>query len=345
MDNIDRNTKGKILFEQAINLGFDSFHVSEYLPQVGICVMELPAGQKGLKLMIEAADNGYAQAQYALGIYYLFESIHREVKVENIESDLERFEALRALEKQESQEGIELLKLAALQYHGNACLVLGDIYSPNHYCKASYYFTTDEHKALGYYKMGASAGNADAMCRLGVAYYLGFGVQADDTSAFVWFCKSRDNGGKLMWVYLGDCYLNGCGTNADIPKAIAAYENSLKNMNYLSSLFYVVKLKLACIFRGDFGFEYADFDRAYSLIKSVEENDSEYNTARKMLEEMPEAEAQYIIWKKTGQTKINTEYKGAGGDYDDKEQSVYIVFLIILVLAITLLPYFMEAIM
>ena len=157
------------LYEQALNLDFlEKFHKGIYITQIGLVPMILPAGNSGLSLIIAAANQGYAQAQYQLSLYYLFEREHRHADVSHIENDHDRFSALRALERDEQHKGLILLETAARQNHGDACLLLGDIYCENRYCGGRpSSIILDNQKAFAYYHKGAHAGCEDSMYRVG----------------------------------------------------------------------------------------------------------------------------------------------------------------------------------
>ncbi len=308
--------KAKQLYDEAINLDFlEQFFETVYVSKIGLANFFMPGGKKGLCLMQEAADRGYSPAQYQMALYYLFERHHKEAAVSNIEDDHARYRALSELESQEEEKGLRLLHLAADQNHGEACLLLGDIFCENMFCGAlSKSIQEDDRKAFAYYQKGARAGNCDAMYWVALFYYYGRGIAENNEEAFSWLLKAQQAGCDMVWLQLGECYMCGYGTEQDIPLAIDAFErvlaDSYGNKNG-------AKIKLAYIYRGQFGFEYADIQKAYTMLNSVSKDAEDYySTAREMLAEMPQAEAEYRRWKANQEYHAsNSSTSGGGGCY------------------------------
>lgn len=305
--------KAQQLYNEAISLDFlNKFHEAFYAPEVGLAPLA-GSGRKGLQLMKESADLGYSKAQYQLGIFYLFDHYHRDAIYEQITDPHEKYTTREKLEKQDIQNGVSQLEHAAQQNHGDACLLLGDIYCEHFFCgglahNLDHY---NANKAFSYYKRAAELGNADAMYRLGRCHYHGWGTSENDNSAFLWFCKARDAGCKMMWTQLGECYMNGLGTCEDIPKAIQAFEQALKERDVGFSD--AVKCKLAIIYQGGRGFRYADFTKAEQYAAAISDDSKEASLAREILADIPKAKSEYNQWKATQATSKSTS--GSGGCY------------------------------
>lgn len=173
------------LYNQAIRLDFlKKFHEGIYVTQIGLVPMCFPAGSEGLSLITAAANQGYAPAQYQLALYYLFEHEHRKAATKHIEDNHTRFAACQTLERNEQGKGMQLLESVAHQNHGDACLLLGDIYSENTYCGGRPFGTVQNNqKAFEYYNKGAHSACADAMYRLGCCYYYGEGTAESNATA------------------------------------------------------------------------------------------------------------------------------------------------------------------
>ncbi len=278
----------KQLYEEAIGLDFlQRFPNTQYVTKIGLVPLIMPAGKDGYEMMLDAANKDYAPAQYSLGVYYLFERHHQKAAVDSIEDPYARANALLALEAEESKNGIALLKKAAEQNNGEACLLLGDIFCEHVFCGGTTRnVTPDNLQAVRYYAHGAAAGNMDAMYRLGCCHYYGWGTAEGDETAFKWFCNARDAGCKLMWCQLGECYMNGYGTGVNISEAIHAFEQvfQCKDERFSDQ----AKVKLATIFAGYHGTSYKDFPRARKLLESVPESSDGYEVAQEILNKIAE---------------------------------------------------------
>lgn len=288
-------------YNQAIRLDFSKkFHEGIYVTQIGLVPMCFPAGSEGLSLITAAANQGYAPAQYQLALYYLFEHEHRKAATKHIEDNHTRFAACQTLERNEQGKGMQLLESAAHQNHGDACLLLGDIYSENTYCGGRPFGTVQNNqKAFEYYNKGAHSACADAMYRLGRCYYYGEGTAESNATAFIWFCRAQEAGCTLVYAFLGDCYMNAYGTTEDIPKAISYLSRDLSDSH--SGFHDSSAIKLACIYRGERGFQYANPAKAKELLTSIASNSDMYDAAQQMLTDMPAAEQEFRAWQQRTQ--------------------------------------------
>lgn len=207
-----QSTKAQSLYVEAISLNppEERFQLGFYILDFSSAGFLNTPGHRGLALMEESANLGYAEAQYQMGLYCLFEDEHLSV-LEN--------------PQQEMLSGVKWLAHAARQNHGDACLVLGDCYSEHFRQYGHSIMGIDNEKSIRYYERGAEADCTNAMCRLAKLYYDGL-VEEDDEAAYSWISRACDAGANL-WPELGECYMNARGTPKDIPKAIHAFEQSI----------------------------------------------------------------------------------------------------------------------
>jgi TIR domain/Sel1 repeat len=84
----------------------------------------------------------------------------------------------------------------------------------------------DYANALPLLQKAASAGNTDAMYRLGVLYANAHGVAQDYAQARMWFQKAADAGNAEGMNYLGVLYQKGQGGTRDLGKARLLYEKA-----------------------------------------------------------------------------------------------------------------------
>lgn len=80
----------------------------------------------------------------------------------------------------------------------------------------------------------ADLGDANAQCKLGVAYRLGKGVEQDIASAVLWFGYAAVQGHKFGQYCLGLCYLHGQGVNRDHKEALSWFEKAATRQHVLA---------------------------------------------------------------------------------------------------------------
>ena len=178
----------------------------------------------GWDLFQRAAEMGYADAQYALGMEYL----------EHIQEILPRAAA--------KAEGAKWLEKAAEQGHVGAQLALAKCYATGKGVKR------DEAKAFEIYRKAADAGSAEAMYELRDFYNLGWGgVTVDRAKAAELLRKSAEKGYVEAQRSLGlDCQ-HGYNTPIDLPEAVkwytlAAAQGDSSSKAYLEQLKDVIPL-------------------------------------------------------------------------------------------------------
>jgi TPR repeat protein len=72
---------------------------------------------------------------------------------------------------------------------------------------------------VAWFRKAASAGNADAMHRLAIAYNNGHGVRQDDAQAAAWYRRAADLGQGSSMFYLGTMCWGGRGVKQDYAEA------------------------------------------------------------------------------------------------------------------------------
>jgi len=114
----------------------------------------------------KAAQQGYPQAQFALGMVYL---------------------AGQGVAKDDA-EAVSWFRTAAEQGHAPAQDHLGSMY------KNGRGIAQDDGEAVGWYRKAADQGYAPAQTNLGTMYLRGQGVAKDDAEAVSWYRKAADQG-------------------------------------------------------------------------------------------------------------------------------------------------------
>jgi TPR repeat protein len=114
----------------------------------------------------EAAEEGYAKAQYNLGVMY----------------------AIGSGVPENDAKAVEWYTKAAEQEHAKAQYNLGVMYDIGNGVPE------DDAKAVEWYSKAAEQEHAKAQYELGTMYYYGNGVLQDRPGALVWFTRAAENG-------------------------------------------------------------------------------------------------------------------------------------------------------
>jgi len=137
--------------------------------------------QRALDWLIKSAEQGYSNAQFELGKYYL------QINTENDVID--------------TTKAVEWLKKAAESNHAGAQYILGDCYEQG--CGID----ADFQKALDLFIKAAENHDAYAQYNLYVRYAHGYGVNEDFQVALNWLVKSAEQGYPDAQLDLGKYYL------------------------------------------------------------------------------------------------------------------------------------------
>jgi TPR repeat protein len=153
---------------------------------------------EALKWICEAAEQGSAAAQLDLGM--------RCISGNGLEQNAD--EAVRWFTKAASQ------GLAYAQYQLGQCYHLGQGLEKN------------DVEAVKWYRKAAEQGLPSAQRELGVFYTKGDGVEKDETEAFKWYLKAAQQGEARAQHFLGLCYTNGRGVKKDDAEAFNWYRKA-----------------------------------------------------------------------------------------------------------------------
>ena len=139
-------------------------------------------GEKAVFWYREAAEQGYAEAQFKLGqMYYVGSGV-----------------------EEDDEKAVFWYREAAEQGYAEAQYELGQMYYSGRGVEE------DDEKAVFWYRKAAEQGYAEAQVRLGDMYRFGWGVEKDDKKAVFWYRK----------VKLGLMYSSGSGIEKDGEKAV-----------------------------------------------------------------------------------------------------------------------------
>ena len=300
----------KQLYEEALQLKDEPCWSTGWyndLKGAAVCY-ELP-GDKAYDLMAEAAKLGYPDAQYELGLYYVFRSQNRAVP-----EDCEAAEKRRSENREECIAGFDWMKAAADAGHVKAASTVGHMLFLGN--EQSGTIAPDNAAAIPYLEIAAQSDDL-AMYHLGRAYEGGYGVPQDDKKAFSWFEKATKTGStfSLAWTPLGECYLFGKGTTKDIPKAMEA----LVSPALIGSP--RAQLLLGGIYMGGVGFEHADFSKAELALSKIPVGAKEYKHAQELLAALPDAKEQYREWQLQQDSADQQQEKVSQGVPDSTRQT------------------------
>jgi len=146
----------------------------------------------------KAADQGHAKAQFNLGISY---AQGQGVKQDYVEAN-------------------KWCRKAAEQGYANAQFNLGISYAQGQGVKQDY------AEANKWYRKAADQGFADAQLNLGISYTQGQGVKQDYAEANMWYRKAADQGLAGAQFNLGIAYAQGKGAKQDFAKSVRLWRKA-----------------------------------------------------------------------------------------------------------------------
>ena len=141
----------------------------------------------------KAAEQGYAKAQFGLGICYDFG---------------------KGVEKNPT-EAVKWYRKAAEQGYAQAQCNLGGCYANGNGVEKNL------NEAVKWYRKAAEQGDAKAQYNLGTCYDFGNGVEKNLNEAVKWYRKAAEQGYALAQYNLGVCYYKGTGMIQNNIKAYA----------------------------------------------------------------------------------------------------------------------------
>ena len=157
------------------------------------------------------AEQGDAEAQYNLGLYYLNEG-----------------------DSQDYIEAVRWLRKAADRDYADAQVLLGSCYV------LGYGVTINYKEALELFRKAAAQDNVGAYSMLGICYY----EQQNNKEAVKWLRKAAEQGDATAQYYLGLCYYRGKGVRKDHEEALRwfrmaaeqGYNDAQKRLNDMGEI-------------------------------------------------------------------------------------------------------------
>ena len=159
--------------------------------------------------LITAANQGYAQAQYALGVIYGQGTNYKKA--------------------------FEWYTKAANQGYAPAQNLLGAMYAEG------YGVSQDDAKAMEWYTKAAEQGDAFTQFMLGAKYLLGQDVKNNENKAFEWFQKAADRGHATAQFFLGKMYAQGKDIEENDQKAFEWFQKAA-DQGHIESQFSLGKM-------------------------------------------------------------------------------------------------------
>lgn len=195
--------------------------------------------EKAVKWYQKAADQGFARAQFNLGLMYRSGSgvtkddklgldwIRKAAEQGNADAQcsLASYYYVRGDEKKYT----DLFMKAAEQGNAEAQSMIGFFYS-------KYDVEEDCVKSFEWSLKSAKQGNANGQSHLGYLYYYGKGVKKDLKKAFEWYMKAAEqNYCSDAQSKIADMYLDGEGVSQDYDKYLEWKDRSKKTLEYIQS--------------------------------------------------------------------------------------------------------------
>lgn len=250
--------------------------------------------EKAIKWYTMAAEQGYVDAQNALGNIYNEKKDYSgavkwwEKAAEQgdgpAQSNLGTMYEKGIGVKQNYQEALRLYNLAAKKDISYAYYRLGLMYDNGVGVKQDY------TEAYNFYLVAAEKDFPDAQNNLGILYKRGRGVKQNQKEALKWFQKAAKHNKPKAYANIGDlyAYADGITLKKDIDKAIE-YWNTAADMGNAGAQF-----NLGAAYARGAGVE-VDYIQAYKWIYLANENNDERiwqrtSAARKQLESMMSTE-------------------------------------------------------
>lgn len=184
------------------------------------------SGDKSIKWYEMAANQGDAEAEYLLGILYLFDKKYidgEDIAIKWLTKSSEKGNsnaqcALASIyeESKKNKNGkksIELYTLSANSGNIHAQSMLGFAYLLGEYVKV------DHQKSFNWFLRAAEQGDKVSQYQVGKAYLFGTGVSKDSSLAAIWLDKSSSQGDREAKAILGILYFNGTGVPRDIVRS------------------------------------------------------------------------------------------------------------------------------
>ncbi len=115
-------------------------------------------------------------------------------------------------------------------------------------------------KQFAWYKLTAKTKDADALCKVGYAYYRGYPVEKNSEEAFKWLARAHDYGSVEALYMLGDLFEKGEGVAQNLDTALALYTEAAENGDMRAMI------KLYDIYTNGLGDIKPDKDKAFRYL-------------------------------------------------------------------------------
>jgi TPR repeat protein len=170
---------------------------------------------EAVKWYQKSAEQGYAEAQFNLGLMYQ-----------------NGFGVI-----QDDNEAVKWFRKSAEQGNADAQCYLGFMY------ERGLGITQDYNEAVKWYRKSAEQGNAQAQYNLGIMYEDGNGVTQDYSEAVKWYRKSAEQGNTRAQYNLGRMYEEGNGVTQDFEEVVKWFQKKAEQGNtdaqyILGSIYY-----------------------------------------------------------------------------------------------------------
>ncbi|MCM1099871.1 MAG: sel1 repeat family protein [Clostridium sp.] len=170
----------------------------EDLYNEALAMLDTPDYAKGVEMMRNSAENGYAPAMYLMGWMY--------------------FSGTR-VEKNEFR-AVEWFQKAAERGDANAQSLMGD------FCALGQGAQQDHSKALEWYCRAAEQGNAGGQYGLGSMYRYGWAVAQNRLKAIEWYQKAAEQGHMESLCAMATMYYYGEGIAPDEARAVELWQKA-----------------------------------------------------------------------------------------------------------------------
>ncbi len=229
-----------------------------------------------IQILMKAAEQGNADAQYKLGLSYergdrveqnYVKAAHWYILASNRDNANAQFNLAQMYEKglgvtKNITEAVNLYRAAAKQGHSNA---------QTHYgicLRNGMGIEKNESKAVKWFVKASEKGNAAAIYNLGVCFELGRGVEQDLSRALQLYLAAANQDYADAQNALANCYISGNGIPANYTEAVRWYSKAARNGNVAAQF----NIGFCC--ENGIGIEKND-DMAYRFYKIAAENGSE----------------------------------------------------------------------
>ena len=122
-----------------------------------------------------------------------------EATQQNASNNNELYRAISYYKNDETEKAMPIFQKFARMGNLKAQYYLGKLFDDD----------LEYERAVGWYRIAAEQGHADAQYKLGDCYYYGDGVENDKEKAVQWYRKAAEQGHAEAQYKLGDCYYYG----------------------------------------------------------------------------------------------------------------------------------------